>query len=207
MRIKCSECGGTYDIDAKYIGQKVQCPDCKCEFEVENPNLTPCPDCFNKISKRAQSCPFCGALLNNAADYDEFSYLPKRENIEDEEEIMVCRPSALNYLWVIIGGICTLFVFIGIIILLAVWIEIYFTSYKITTMRIIVQRGLIAKKRNEIWIKDMRGANLAQGIWQRIIGVGNISIGTAATAGSEICMTGIANPQEIVDKINSLRYQ
>ena len=51
----------------------------------------------------------------------------------------------------------------------------------------------------------MRGANLVQGIWQRLIGVGNISVGTAATAGTEICMAGIRNPQKVVDTINSLR--
>ena len=33
-----------------------------------------------------------------------------------------------------------------------------------------------------------------------VICVGNISVGTAATAGTEICMAGIRNPQKIVHK-------
>ncbi len=75
-----------------------------------------------------------------------------------------------------------------------------------STMRIIVKRGWIAKLQNEVWIKDMRAVNLIQGVWQRIIGVGNVSIGTAATAGTEISIVGIIKPQVVVDKINSLRH-
>ena len=51
----------------------------------------------------------------------------------------------------------------------------------------------------------MRAVNLVQGIWQRIIGVGNIAIGTAASAGTEINIEGIKNPSEVIAKINSLR--
>lgn len=58
---------------------------------------------------------------------------------------------------------------------------------------------------NEIWIKDMRAANLEQGIWQRLVGTGNIAIGTAASSGTEINIVGIQNPQSIVDVINDLR--
>lgn len=52
----------------------------------------------------------------------------------------------------------------------------------------------------------MRAVNLHQGMWQRVIGAGNIAIGTAATAGTEISIVGIADPQMIVDKINFLRH-
>ena len=94
---------------------------------------------------------------------------------------------------------------IGILILLYVVIWIKYTSYKLTTYRIIVRRGLIAKLQNEIWIKDMRGVNLVQTAWQRIIGIGDVAIGTAASAGTEISIEGIANPSKVVEKINSLR--
>ena len=119
---------------------------------------------------------------------------------------MVCHPGAMNYLWAIILGIITLPFIIGILILLYVWIEIHYTTYRITTARLIVRRGWIGKLQNEIWIKDMRAVNLVQGVWQRLIGVGNILIGSAATAGTEISMIGISNPQKVVDTINSLRH-
>ena len=51
----------------------------------------------------------------------------------------------------------------------------------------------------------MRAVNLHQDLWQRIIGTGTITIGTAATAGTEVYMNGLKNAQEIIDKINALR--
>ena len=204
MKVECPVCQAKYEIDAEYIGRKINCPSCNKDFEVKNPNLMPCPDCFCMISKRAVMGPRCGAPVNGYP-FDTANKTSSAPNTSEEKEILVCHPSAMNYLWGIIFGILTLPVVIGIFILLFVWIEIHYTSYRITNLRIIVRRGLIAKFQNEIWIKDMRGANLVQGIWQRLIGVGNISVGTAATAGTEICMAGIRNPQKVVDTINSLR--
>ena len=205
MKVKCPNCNGICNVENKYAGQKIQCLKCENFFEAVNPNLFSCPDCFELISKRASMCPHCGAALreNNSCPPQNFS--GNQANISEEEEIDVFHPSAMNYLWGIVLGIITLPVVIGIFILLYIYIDIHYTKYELTSHRIIIRRGLIAKFQNEIWIKDMRAVNLNQGIWQRIIGVGNIYIGTAATAGTEICINGIGNPQKIVDQINALR--
>lgn len=207
MKINCSHCGNQYEVEDRYMGQTLKCPDCGNEITVNNPKLAPCPDCLTLISKRARTCPHCGAPLiepekNEIRSTANFAI---HEDLSEEKEIMVCHPSVMNYLVGILLGLLTCVILIGFLILLYVWINIHYTSYRITTQRIIVRQGWIAKYQNEIWIKDMRGANLVQGIWQRIIGVGDISIGTAATAGAEICMKGIANPQKVVDQINKLR--
>ena len=207
MNIECPHCGGNYDINQKYIGQKIKCPDCENEFEVKNPNLQPCPDCFSLISKRASVCPKCGAPLGEQmrpgpTGMDSNNIL---SDISKERSLEVYHPSTIHYLWGIILGIITLPIFIGILILLYIFIEIKFTSYELTTHRIIVRRGWIAKLQNEIWIKDIRGVNLVQGIWQRIVGVGNIEIGTAASFGIEIKIVGISEPAEVIARINSLR--
>ena len=202
MIINCPSCGAGYECDHQYIGKKLACSSCNKEFEVKNTNLVPCPDCFVPISKRAATCPHCGACLRDISAKD---IVQSGNSLASEKDILFCHPSAMNYLWAIVFGVLTIPALFGILILLYIWIEIHYTSYKITNQRVIVNRGWIGKVQNEIWIKDMRGAVLAQGIWQRIIGVGNISIGTAATAGTEICMVGIGNPQKVVDTINSLR--
>lgn len=207
MKIECPHCGGKYDVDHKYIGQQINCPDCENNFEVVNSNLSPCPDCFSLISKRASVCPKCGAPLARQMPSNSVLSSPNANtnDISKERKITVYHPAAMNYFWGIILGIITIPVLIGILILLYIIIEIKCTSYELTTHRIIVRRGWIAKLHNEIWIKDMRGVNLVQGIWQRIIGVGNVAIGTAASAGTEISIVGVANPSEVIAKINSLR--
>ena len=207
MKLECPGCGTPLELDTQNFGRNCKCPECGKTFEAVNPNLTPCPDCFMPISRRANTCPHCGAVLM-ASVHPEAVRREERSSSRDltsEREIMTCHPSAMNYLWLIILGIVTLPILIGIYILVKIWIEIRFTTYRITSLRIVVRTGLISKYQNEIWIKDMRGASLIQGIWQRIIDVGDVSIGTAATSDTEILMTGIASPQKVVDTINALR--
>ena len=174
-------------------------PDYTNNIECANEKLCPCEDCGSLISKRAKVCPKCGAPREASAPENN------RGDISLEQKIATYRPSVLNYLWMIVLGVITVPMIVGVFILLWVVIEITCTRYELTSHRVIVRRGLISKMQNEIWIKDMRAVNLIQGIWQRIIGVGDVAIGTAATAQSEISITGVANPSEIVTQINSLR--
>lgn len=199
MKVECPHCKEQYDVDPKYTGQQIKCPKCKNDFQVMNDKLAPCPDCCMLISKRAFECPKCGAPLQGKA------MNPSDGDISQERKLAVYHPSAWNYLGWITLGIITLPVVVGLIILICVIIDIKCSSYELTTHRVIVRQGLIAKLQNEIWIKDMRGVNLKQSVWQRIIGIGNIEIGTAASAGTEISITGIARPAEVVSRINSLR--
>ncbi|UDQ97426.1 PH domain-containing protein [Lentisphaerota bacterium WC36G] len=204
MDFICNHCGAIYQGEKSLIGQIISCESCQSNFEGENPNLTECPDCFHVVSKRAKMCPNCGAdFIGNITEKDNAAL--KNMDEGPEKEIMVCQPQAMNYFWnIVIGGLLTP-VLIGIPVLVQALIEIKCTYYHITTKRIIIKKGLINKRQNEIWIKDMRGANMNQNFWQRIVKVGNISIGTAATSGSEISIVGIANPDEVVKEINDLR--
>lgn len=201
MKTKCPHCGSEYEVDPKDIGRQVPCPACGETFEIVNPNLFPCPDCFALISKRAAACPKCGAVLSSTIR----SIAPSSGNISDEQTCSVYHPSAISYLGEIVLGILTLPIVIGLPILLYVIVVIKYTSYELTTHRIIVRKGMISKYQDEIWIKDMRGVNLKQDLWQRIVGVGDIEIGTAASAGTEIRIAGIKNPAAVVKAINSLR--
>ena len=206
MKIECPNCNAAFEVEAKYVGRQTTCSACGNDFEIKNPNLTECPDCFASISKRALFCPHCGAGLKMSSFASAPSSVPAVESNEPEETLQACHPAALNYLADIIIGIILIPVFlIGVFILVSVWIKICRTSYTITNRRIIITSGWLSKEQHEIWIKDMRGASMSQGMLQRLFGLGNVAIGTAATGGTEIMMIGVAGPQEIVDLVNSLR--
>ncbi len=205
MIIECPHCRQQFEVDHQLSGQQIKCPNCQNVFAAVNSRLFPCPDCCSLISKRAVVCPKCGAPLSNGAK-NANSEENNWNDLSAEQKIKTYHPSPMNYLWSIILGIILLPVVAGIIILLFILIEIKCTSYELTSHRIIIRRGWISKVQNEIWIKDMRAVNLVQSIWQRIIGVGDIAIGTAASAGTEINIIGIANPAEVVSQINNLRH-
>lgn len=191
MKIKCPHCDAENEITAAHIGKLIPCVSCKKEFECTNPNLAPCPDCFALISQRAEVCPKCGAPVTG-------------DNTE-EETIAVYHPATINFFWWILLGIVTIPFIAGIVLLIYLWIVIHFTKYELTTKRIIMKRGLISIRQDEIWIKDMRGVIYNQTFWQRIFHIGDIAIGTAASDVMEIYIMGIADPADIVKQINSLR--
>jgi|GEM_PF-1453908 len=205
MNVKCPHCGGQHEVDCQLAGQAVKCPKCGNSFEASNDRLHPCPDCCALISKRAAVCPKCGAPLSSDAGNADRKAID-RDDLSTERRVNVYHPSAMNYFWSIILGIILLPVVIGPFILLYILIDIKCTSYELTTHRIIIRKGWIAKEQNEIWIKDMRAVNLVQSIWQRIFGIGDIAIGTAASAGTEINIAGIADPAAVVSEINGLRH-
>ena len=115
------------------------------------------------------------------------------------------RPSLWGYSGMIVLGVITIPILMGIFILLAVWLEMHFTTFEITNRRVVVSRGIFNRYRSEIYISDMRNANFSQTFWQRLVHIGDISIGTAATAGTEIVLGKVAAPEKIIELLNSLR--
>ncbi len=199
MNVACPHCGQIHELGPETIGQIVLCNACGNQFTVANPNLAPCPDCFAFISKHAEVCPHCGAPVAGKSGSVALA------DTAGEEEVFTGHPDTMYFCLNIIIGVLLIPVVVGIFILAKTLIDIHCTIYTVTTKRVVVKTGWLNKSQVEIWIKDMRGVNLQQDIWQRIIGTGSVAIGTAATAGTEIQMNGLRNAQELVDKINSLR--
>lgn len=140
-----------------------------------------------------------------------------------EKMVLSCHPAWTNKLFTWILTVILLFLSIvalvktgvtlafGLVFLLFLAcaekaIVAYFGStYIITNKRVIVIRGLFSVRQDEVWIADMRGLSLHVSLWQKIIGTGDVMLGTAATAGAEIVIRGISNPQQVIDLINKKR--
>lgn len=142
-----------------------------------------------------------------------------------EKIIRIAHPTWLNYLFLLIlSAVCLptavalffvndivaivpalMFSALGVILLVYVTITVLSTVAVVTNYRVITKTGVISTRMKEIRIADIRGINRSRGIWQAIIGVSNLGIGTAATGGTEIEIVGIRNASEMIALINSLR--
>lgn len=142
-----------------------------------------------------------------------------------EKIIRIAHPTWLNYLFLLIlSAVCLpaavalffvndivaivpalTFSALGVILLVYVTITVLSTVAVVTNYRVITKTGVISTRMKEIRIADIRGINRSRGIWQAIIGVSNLGIGTAATGGTEIEIVGIRNASEMIALINSLR--
>ena len=150
-----------------------------------------CPFCAEEIQDDAIKCKHCGELLSKPCD--------------EEKTLFECNPSWWQYYPVLLLGILLLVVGVGLFIILYVILERKNTIYKITDRRIINQKGIFAKSREDISLKDIRAVSIKQSIRARILNIGNVSIVTAAgEAGYEV-MKNIKNPDKVRDIITNLK--
>ena len=132
-----------------------------------------------------------------------------------ERILLVAHPSWLNYFFSLVFGGLFLFVatisqaialfFLGAILLIYVAVKVLSDVAVVTNYRVITKSGILSIRVSEIRIVDIRGMGQSRGIWQLIIGVSNLGIGTAATGGTEIKVVGIRNAKAMIALINSLR--
>ncbi len=97
------------------------------------------------------------------------------------------------------------FTIYGIIVFFILYIETFrfSNSYKITPSQVVIERGIIQKKRDSVFLSAISDVNVKQGYFARVLNYGTISIGP--TSGSEaIQMLGIKNPRKIALELEKL---
>jgi uncharacterized membrane protein YdbT with pleckstrin-like domain len=60
--------------------------------------------------------------------------------------------------------------------------------------RLALERGILSKKYNEVYLRNIRTIEVHQSFSERLIRVGKLRIATAGTTAYEIEVSGIANP-------------
>ena len=92
---------------------------------------------------------------------------------------------------------------IGIFLFISMYLERWTTERALTNRRLILKRGFIRRKTEEISFNRVEEVNLSQSILQRILGSGDIKV-TGVGAG-EITLKNIDDPLDVQKKINELR--
>jgi uncharacterized membrane protein YdbT with pleckstrin-like domain len=70
-----------------------------------------------------------------------------------------------------------------------------------------VEEGFWAKESSEFFIKDIRSIDIRQGIWGRLVGIGDVTISTAATVDAAEEARGVAEPKRIKEMLIWQRQQ
>ena len=124
--------------------------------------------------------------------------LPENEEIE--------LPITFHWTHLFFGWLSLFFlgwILIGIFIFIARYIEKWTTERALTNKRLIIKRGLISRKTEEISCNRIEEVNLSQTVIQRILGSGDILI--RGVGAGEIFMRNIDDPIGVQKKINQLR--
>ena len=87
--------------------------------------------------------------------------------------------------------------FLGVIMLIWAVLDRKHRIYTVTNKRVIQKRGIIGKDMSEIDLKDIRNVVVSYGVIDRLVGIGNVGLGTAARSGMEIELAGCIDPERV----------
>jgi uncharacterized membrane protein YdbT with pleckstrin-like domain len=80
----------------------------------------------------------------------------------------------------------------------------WFTTYVLTTERIIVRRGMIARSGTEIPLENIVNVLFSQGVFERLLGFGDLIIESAGSQGQSR-LTDIPDPQGLQSEVYRAR--
>ena len=76
------------------------------------------------------------------------------------------------------------------------------TRYVITTERLQIRRGILAKKTQETRVQRVQNVNTEQSLFERLLRVGTVDFDTAGTDDSEFRFVGVSNPGHVVRSVD-----
>ncbi len=159
--------------------------------------LIECPECRKPVSTAAVACPNCGYPVADKLAQHPAAGAPGPGSAR-AEPLAELRPSWWGYFW-------HLFFFWLIVPPIIAYFRRASTVLRIFPERITLTRGLLSKCYRDYNPRDIRSIDVDQSFFQRIVGVGDLTISTAATAEGTEEINSIPDPQGVRDLILAQR--
>jgi membrane protein YdbS with pleckstrin-like domain len=99
------------------------------------------------------------------------------------------------------GGLVLLV--LGGLVLGQLWIRVKSCSYRLTTQRLFVRRGWLAKHVNELELYRVKDVVLDQGSLQRLLGYGTITVLANDETTPAVILVGVSSPSEVKERIRT----
>ena len=193
-------------------------------------SLIACTECGKQVSTEANTCPSCGCPVPKQARNDPAAPTNATPAVVPgapgaQSVLLQVRPSWWNFSWHLVLFVVLVPLLIVFVTqswrtvgwpLPLVWLVILVlhTMYRrrsfvmrIYSDRVSVVEGFLAKESSEFFIKDIRSIDVKQGIWGRLVNIGDVTISTAATVESAEVAPGVPRPNKIKDLLISQRQK
>jgi len=89
--------------------------------------------------------------------------------------------------------------------LVVAWLKRSATVLRVYRERITLERGLLSKCERELFMRDIRSIDIDQSFLGRLVGIGDLTIASAASADAVEFVEGVPDPQRIRDLIIAQR--
>ena len=157
-----------------------------------------CPDCGTQNEANARFCKSCGRTLTDVAEAAAPAAAsamppPAGQMIADDGlpvgDDLDGEPGGERVLWT------------GRPRIPLSWIAALTTRYKLTNERLIIKRGFISRRIEEIELYRVNDVALKQSIMERMFGLGDVRLETTDATTPEAQVLDVQNPERVKDLI------
>jgi uncharacterized membrane protein YdbT with pleckstrin-like domain len=101
-------------------------------------------------------------------------------------------------------GIITIPIFgLGLLLILMTWLSVKSASYRMTNERLFLKTGIVARRVQEAELYRIKDVAFSQGIVQRLLGVGHVTVVSSDATTPVLTLKSIRNPEQIKETIRS----
>jgi uncharacterized membrane protein YdbT with pleckstrin-like domain len=174
-----------------------------------------CPQCGTESHPQAAFCARCGARLlePKPAAVREYSIATVRRSYWYYlgqiilGVILTAAGASLIYEGPQTAGTGLAVMVVGIVIWAIIPLEQRSVSWLITSDRLIEQRGILATSKREVELQDIRSIEVNRRILQRLTGLGDVAIASAASADYMIRMSDVYDPEGVAETVRKARLK
>ncbi len=110
------------------------------------------------------------------------------------------------------GRVRTLWVAAAVVAVFAVSLAVIHlvrvrTTYSITSRRLTIERGLLARELHQTRLERIQNVNARQSLVQRALGIGTVDFDTAGEADFDFSFRGVADPRGIVRTVDRALHE
>ena len=207
IKFECPHCHEINTGDESLYGQRVKCRKCQATILVPSRPIGPEPQTARLIQEPATGLP----IVPDAAS--------------QETEILNFSPAVRAYSGQILLGVILFGLALGlavrarsfswppwialvplaggVLLLLRVWIRAKSCHYRLTTQRLFVRHGWLARRVDELELYRVKDVVVNQGIWQRLLNYGTITVLTDDDTTPETDLVRISRPTEVKEMIRT----
>lgn len=197
--------------------------------------VIPCPDCGRDVSTLAPVCPHCGrpspagttpivAPPPSAREETLWSGSPSATllipQIIGVVIVLVGLPlffrffattaeddmraeGMMRFGWIATAVIVT----IQLVALLVSWIRLRSTTYRVTSQRILIERGVFSKAVDEIDLRYVADSQFGQNLAERILGIGHVTLISSDANTPRYVLRSIKDPRGVREIVRAEAYQ
>jgi uncharacterized membrane protein YdbT with pleckstrin-like domain len=195
-----------------------------------------CPDCGRDVSTIATACPHCGRPSPaGTAPLMGAPQPPVREETLWEGSpsptllaghifgillVLIAVPLLTRFFastmddldkaagMIRFGRIATaIIVPIQLIALIAAWVKLRSTMYRVTNQRVLVEQGVFAKTVDEIDLRYVDDSAFTQTLVERLLGIGSVTLVSSDKTSPRYALRSIKDPRGVREIIRAQAYQ